>query len=237
MSMPRPPSRARCVLVFARTPFLEARAKRMPAARALFACARARVLAASAASGGDVVVAAPGAPGPPPPGTIGLPQRGSTFAERLANALADARRLGYEEIVVVPGDVPGLDARHLRAAFARLRAGPTVLGPSPDGGVYLLGVRGEFGSVLAGVPWCTPQVFKTLVANAGRAAVLPALADVDGHAHLRALLSIPRLDAELAFLVAALLARAAWPPPAVPAASSDPQRFPFASRPPPPLAA
>jgi glycosyltransferase A (GT-A) superfamily protein (DUF2064 family) len=180
------------------------------------------------------VVAAPGPPGPPPPGTVGLSQRGRTFAERLANALADARRLGYEAIVVVPGDVPGLQARHLRAAFARLRACPAVLGPSPDGGVYLLGVRGDFAPVLAGVPWCTAQVFETLFANAGRAAVLPPLADVDGHAHLRALRSIPGLDAELAGLVAALLARAAWPLPAVPAASSDPHRFPFASRPPPP---
>ncbi len=233
MRMPPPPSRTRCVLVFARTPFLEARAKRMPAARALFACARARVLAASAASGADVVVAALGAPGPPPPRTTGFPQRGSTFAERLVHALADARQLGYEEIVVVPGDVPGLEARHLRAAFARLSACPTVLGPSPDGGVYLLGVRGDFAPILAGVPWCTARAFTTLLANAGRAAVLPALADVDGHAHLRALRSLPDLDAELAFLVAELLARAAWPAPAVCAASSDSRPSPFASRPPP----
>jgi glycosyltransferase A (GT-A) superfamily protein (DUF2064 family) len=205
----------------------------MPAARALFACARARVLAASVSSGADVVVAAPGVPGPSPRGTTGLPQRGSTFAERLANALADVRQLGYEEIVVVPGDVPGLEARHLLAAFARLRACPTVLGPSPDGGVYLLGVRGGFEPILAGVPWCTAHVFETLLANAGRAAVLPALADVDSHAHLRALRSVPDLDAELAFLVAELLARAAWPAPAIPAWSSSPRRFPFASRPPP----
>ena len=235
MSRPRP--RTRCVLVFTRTPFREARAKRMPSARALFACARARVLAAAAGTGADVVVAAPDAPGPSPPGTTGLPQRGITFAERLANALADARALGYEQIVVVPGDVPALENRHLRAAFARLRAYPTVLGPSPDGGVYLLGVRGDFEPILAGVPWCTPHVFKALLANAGRAAVLPALADVDGRAHLRGLRSVPDLDAELAFLVAELLARAAWPAPAVSAASSDSHPSPFASRPPPRRAA
>jgi len=231
--MPVPPSRSRCVLVFARTPLQEARAKRMPAARALFASARARVLAAAASSGADVVLATPSGPAPGRPNATRLLQRGTTFAERLANALADARTLGYQQIVVVPGDVPGLEIRHLRAAFARLRACPTVLGPSPDGGVYLLGIRGDFERILAGVPWCTAHVFRTLLANARRAAVLPALADVDGHAHLRALRSVPKLDAELAFLVAALLARAAWPPPAVSAVSSDSHSSPFASRPPP----
>jgi len=235
MNRPRP--RARCVLVFTRTAFREARAKRMPGARALFACARSRVLTAAKASGADVVVAMPAGPAPAPPHATCLPQRGGTFAERLAGALADARGLGYEQIVVVPGDVPGLQARHLRAAFTRLRAAPTVLGPSPDGGVYLLGVRGDFAPILAGVPWRTPRVFAALLANASGAAVLPALADVDGPAHLRALRGAPDLDAELAFLVAALLARAAWPAPAVAAAASGSHPSPFASRPPPRRAA
>jgi glycosyltransferase A (GT-A) superfamily protein (DUF2064 family) len=231
--MPRP--RTRCVLVFSRSAFLEARAKRMPAARKLFACARRRVLAAARSCGVDVVVAAPGGPGLAPSGSTSLAQRGSTFSERLLNALADARRLGYQEIAVVPGDVPGLQGDHLHGAFARLRAYPTVLGPSPDGGVYLLGVRGDFTHVLAGVPWCTARVFARLLTNAGRAAVMPPLADVDGHAHLRALRAASDLDAEMSLLVTALLARAAGPRPVPPAASSDPHRFPFASRPPPSL--
>ena len=233
----RPRSRTRCVLVFARTPSREAQAKRMPAARALFACARERVLAAATASGAGVVVAAPDARAAAPPGATVLPQRGRTFAERLASALADARGLGYRQILVVPGDVPGLETRHLRAAFARLRSCATVLGPSPDGGVYLLGVRGDFAPVLAGVPWCTARVFPALLTNAGGAAVLPPLADVDGYAHLRALRSMAELDAGLAVIVAALFARAAWPPPAVSSSSPDPHRSPFASRPPPSRAA
>ena len=234
--MIRSASRTRCVVVFARTPVLEARAKRMPAAARLFACARARVLGAAAASGADVLVCSPGAAGSPSRATI-LSQRGRTFAERLRNAFADTRNLGYREIVVVPGDVPGLQPRHLRAAFRRLRACSTVLGPSPDGGVYLLGIRGDFEPVLAGVPWCTRLVFARLRANAGDAAVLSPVADVDTHRHVRALRADPALDAELAELVAVLLARAAAPAPLSPASPADPHRSPFASRPPPLLAA
>jgi hypothetical protein len=234
--MMRSASRTRCVVVFARTPLLEARAKRMPAAARLFACARARVLGAAAASGADVLVSSPGAAGPPSRATI-LSQRGRTFAERLRNAFADTRSLGYREIVVVPGDVPGLQSRYLRAAFRRLRVCSTVLGPSPDGGVYLLGIRGDFEPVLAGVPWCTRLVFARLRANAGDAAVLSPVADVDTHRHVRALRADPALDAELAALVAILLARAAAPAPLSSASPADPHRSPFASRPPPLLAA
>jgi hypothetical protein len=235
--MMRSASRTRCVVVFARTPFLEARAKRMPAAARLFACARARVLGAAAASGADVLVSSPGAGGARAARVTLLSQRGRTFAERLRNAFADARNLGYREIVVVPGDVPGLQPPHLRAAFRRLRGCSTVLGPSPDGGVYLLGIRGDFEPVLAGVPWCTRLVFARLRANAGDAAVLAPVADVDTHRHVAALRADPALDAELAELVAVLLARAAAPAPLSPASPAHPHRSPLASRPPPPLAA
>ena len=229
--------RTRCVVVFARTPPVEARAKGMPAAARLFACARARVLAAAAASGADVLLSAPDLVGSPPGGTVALPQRGRTFEERLRSAFADARALGYSEIVVVPGDVPGLRADHLREALRRLRACPTVLGPSPDGGVYLLGVRGEYEGVLAGVPWRSRRVHARLLANAPGAAVFPPLADLDGHAHLRALRAEARLDAELALLVAALLARSASSPALTCALPLDPHRSPDACRPPPSLAA
>ena len=93
--MIRSASRTRCVVVIARTPFLEASAKRMPAAARLFACARARVLRAAAASGADVLVSSPGAAGSPPARATILSQRGRTFAERLRNAFADTRTLGY----------------------------------------------------------------------------------------------------------------------------------------------
>jgi hypothetical protein len=87
------------------------------------------------------------------------------------------------------------------------------------------------------VPWCTRLVFARLRANAGDAAVLSPVADVDTHRHVRALRADPALDAELAELVAVLLARAAAPAPLSPTSPAHPHRSPFASRPPPLLAA
>ena len=74
----------RCILLFARPAGEEARAKRLARARGVFALARRRVVAAVAALPGvDLLVVGPGG---------ALPQRGGGFAERLANAFADARR-------------------------------------------------------------------------------------------------------------------------------------------------
>ena len=109
-------------------------------------------------------------------------------------------------MVAVPTDVPALGARQLAAAFERLERGPAVLGPSPDGGVYLIGARGPAGRLLAGVHWRTPRVFAELAANAPEAAVLEPLHDVDGRAGLAAAAADPGLDPETIELLLALAA-------------------------------
>lgn len=191
----------RCVLLFSRAPRAEARAKRLREAEPLFALAHRRVARAVRSLGGtDLLVVGPPGPGQPP-GARRLDQRGASFGERLANAFAAARRLGYREVVAVPGDVPGLTAAHLRAAFAALGFHPVVLGPSPDGGVYLLGTREGADRLFEGVRWCTRFVLADLLGRAVRPAVLPALADVDGAADLDRLAEDPGLDPSIRALV------------------------------------
>jgi glycosyltransferase A (GT-A) superfamily protein (DUF2064 family) len=176
-----PETSPRCVLLFALPAGQEARAKRLSRAEVLFDYSRRRIAAAVAELPGvDLLV---------------LPQRGGSFGERLENALADARALGYREIVVVPGDVPRLGSRELARAFALLAERPVVLGPSPDGGVYLLGCAGDPGPLLAGVRWHGATVFADLAARAGSPGVLEPLEDLDRPADLRRLLALARTRA------------------------------------------
>jgi uncharacterized protein DUF2064 len=90
--------------------------------------------------------------------------------------------------------VPGLGTPHLAAAFGALEDRSTVLGPSPDGGVYLIGVRGPVDRLFAGVRWCTRFVLRDLASHAGDVALLPALADVDVPGDLDRLVTDPTLD-------------------------------------------
>lgn len=177
--------------------------KNMPGGGRLFAFSMRRVLDAARALGVDLVLAGDG---PAPEGARFLAQRGRGFGERLRNAFQDARALGYSEIVAVPGDVPGLSEARLAAAFRALETRNIVLGPSPDGGVWLIGMRvgAEVSDLFERVPWRTAGVFSALVRNAPGAAHLLALLDVDRPSDLASLASEADLDPALAALLRSL---------------------------------
>lgn len=116
---------------------------------------------------------------------IRLPQRHGTFGDRLRAAMRQAYALGTGPVLVVGTDTPGLEARHLRTAIDRLEAEPdsVVVGPSPDGGIYLLASHQPLDGILAGVPWRRRDTIDSLLAAlaaAGlRVCLLEPLADLD----------------------------------------------------------
>lgn len=91
-------------------------------------------------------------------------QRGTSFGERLANAFADLFEQGYEAVISIGNDSPGLSAAHLRAAREQLTQGAPVLGPNRDGGVYLIGLRqSEFrAEAFTALPWTTRRLARCL---------------------------------------------------------------------------
>lgn len=180
--------------------------KSMPGGDRLFAFSIRRVVEVTRALGVDLVLAGEG---PAPEEARVLPQRGLGFGERLKNAFEDARAAGYAEIVAVPGDVPGLSEAELSAAFRALEMREVVLGPSPDGGVWLIGARAEtdLSTLFERVAWRTAGVFSALVRNARGAALLNALLDIDRPsdlADLAVLASEPGVDPALAALLRSL---------------------------------
>ncbi|NVO86492.1 TIGR04282 family arsenosugar biosynthesis glycosyltransferase [Hymenobacter terrestris] len=84
-------------------------------------------------------------------------QVGSTFGQRLTSALSYGFGQGYERLVVIGNDCPQLTPARLRQAVVSLETTDAVLGPDPDGGVYLLGVSRAFfaADVWAALPWQT----------------------------------------------------------------------------------
>jgi 2-phospho-L-lactate guanylyltransferase (CobY/MobA/RfbA family) len=100
-----------------------------------------------------------------PPGTAFLHQEGGTFGERLASALADLQRRYAGPVVVVASDVPALASRHIAAALGRIREDPerVALGPSPDGGIYLLALGRPLAGLAHAVRWGGPRVLGDLL--------------------------------------------------------------------------
>ncbi|MDH5609952.1 MAG: DUF2064 domain-containing protein, partial [Cyclobacteriaceae bacterium] len=67
-------------------------------------------------------------------------QSGNSFGERFVNALEQAFAQGYQYVIAIGNDSPLLTSQTLRTTASLLRENDLVLGPSTDGGVYLIGI-------------------------------------------------------------------------------------------------
>lgn len=69
-----------------------------------------------------------------------LPQKGCSLGERLKNAFLEMFAKGAEKVIIIGTDSPLLEARIILKAFKVLDIYDLVLGPSSDGGYYLIGL-------------------------------------------------------------------------------------------------
>ena len=113
-------------------------------------------------------------------------QRGADLGERLAHAFRKLLRR-HAVAVVIGTDSPTLAPRTLRTARRELRVCGAVLGPSPDGGFYLLGLRRvgarDIRGLFRGVRWGSAFAFRDTLRNLLRhglaCSILEPCADVD----------------------------------------------------------
>lgn len=104
--------------------------------------------------------------GGPVPGTR---QVGADLGARLFHGLSEAARR-FEAVAAVGSDHPELEAVTVEDAFDRLAAGAdVVLGPVPDGGYFLIGLRrgAVRRELFEGIPWSTEAVLEQTLARAG----------------------------------------------------------------------
>jgi uncharacterized protein len=65
-------------------------------------------------------------------------------------------------VVAIGADSPALTVAHLRAALDALQKRDVVVGPSTDGGFYLLGLRRSQAGLFRSVPWSSSQTLEAL---------------------------------------------------------------------------
>ena len=120
-----------------------------------------------------------------------FPQQGDTLGERMDRAIADTLAMGYGRCVLVGADLPELDRTIVAGAMQQLQPGTVVLGPTVDGGYYLIASTAPCPQVFAGQHYGGANVLENTVAAARAAGfsvqLAPALADIDRPEDLRAL--------------------------------------------------
>jgi len=129
-----------------------------------------------------------------------IPQRGDEFGERLLATAEDLLGCGYGSVCLIDSDSPTVPAAAFEQAVAELeRPGDRiVLGPSQDGGYYLIGLKRAHPELFDGISWSTSAVFEETVAAAQAARLeivtLPLWYDVDDAATLEVLTGELLLD-------------------------------------------
>lgn len=110
-------------------------------------------------------------------------QRGKGLGGRLVHAFRHAFQNGSGPVIAIGSDLPHLTPGLLQKAFRHLQETHVVIGPSRDGGYYLIGLRVPQPQLFRGISWSSPKVFRQTLRAVKRSRLtfrlLPTHKDID----------------------------------------------------------
>ncbi|MBW1696030.1 MAG: TIGR04282 family arsenosugar biosynthesis glycosyltransferase [Deltaproteobacteria bacterium] len=113
------------------------------------------------------------------------PQTGRDLGERIKNAFLSAFSDGFCRVVLVGTDIPELSQALIAEAFQKLQNHLSVIGPSYDGGYYLIGFHrdGFKSQVFDEIQWGSSEVFNKTLSILNKlnlkTHILPVCRDID----------------------------------------------------------
>jgi len=117
-------------------------------------------------------------------------QSGGDLGSKMLQALNDAYQRGAAA-AIMGCDVPHCPPETYRTAHAFLRQGRAIIGPSVDGGYYLIGINPPQPGCFESIEWGGSKVFDTTLKRAAKAGVdlivLRQLNDFDTAADIEAI--------------------------------------------------
>jgi len=111
------------------------------------------------------------------------PQGDGDLGERILNAFESSAASGFSRTLVIGSDCPYLTPEDIREAAAALDQNDVVLGPAPDGGYWLIGLKTPQPELFKGITWSTGEVLKQTMDRTNelglRVRLLRKLSDID----------------------------------------------------------
>jgi uncharacterized protein len=110
-------------------------------------------------------------------------QEGDNLGDRMMLAFFELFQQGYSKVVIIGSDCPELTSFVIEDAFDKLDLHEVVIGPSTDGGYYLLGLTHLLPDLFKDKEWSTDKVLaetiKDIVRLKRSSYFLTELADID----------------------------------------------------------
>lgn len=139
-------------------------------------------------------------------------QVGKSFGERFSNAIQAVFEKGFDSVITVGNDTPQLRKHHILQAANEIDKNKCVVGPSIDGGFYLMGLsKKQFSEIsFLDLPWQTKSLEKTIslqfAATQTEVIKLDTLLDVDSTSDLKALFKLSQfISKKLLSILSSLL--------------------------------
>ena len=118
-----------------------------------------------------------------------IDQGAGDLGDRMRRVISQLKSEGYDELVVLGSDSPSIPVEMIEDSFERLKKSDLVIGPSIDGGYYLIGFSGELPPIFHGINWGSESVFNETMTRLKDSkidcSVLPYWYDVDTIKELR----------------------------------------------------
>jgi len=116
-------------------------------------------------------------------------QDGADLGQRMSNALAEVFKNNFEKVLIIGTDIPDLSSDLINQALSQLDKNDIVIGPSTDGGYYLLGMKKFHPDLFNNIQWSSAEVLnKTLdiiIQKELKFCLLTELMDIDTEADLK----------------------------------------------------
>lgn len=98
-----------------------------------------------------------------------LAQHGKDIGEKMLNAVNQLLKMGYNKVILIGSDSPDVPLKIIYEAFDKLDHHDIVVGPSEDGGYYLIGMKRLLPAVFKDISWGTSDVMSSTLENIKKA--------------------------------------------------------------------
>ncbi len=86
-------------------------------------------------------------------------QMGQGLGVRMYRAFKACAKQGFDKMIIIGTDCLSLTKKDIQKAFEKLEQYDCVLGPSKDGGYYLIGLKSPHKELFENIQWSTDSVF------------------------------------------------------------------------------
>lgn len=129
------------------------------------------------------------------------PQSDGGLGDRMLNAIRECLGEGYERCLLIGTDIPTVQAETLHAAFELLDYNEIVIGPTLDGGYYLIGMRKAYNEVFDNTFYGVGSVFENTLQHIRQLgvsfSVLNQGYDIDTFGDLQYMIDMSRISTDM----------------------------------------